>query len=310
MNHSRVVAGFLAFAVLLGGCASSRTRGVEAAAALPADARSAVKFFDGRGQRVEWSAMRSAAAGADVLVIGETHGHALGLEAAACLFDDILADGRDAALLLEFIERDEQVAVDDYLAGVTDEAGFRAAAGRNEGNYPPGHARMLEAARAAGRPVYAANAPRRYVRMTTSAGYEKLAGLTRAQRRLFAIPDPLVEGRYRDDFFALMSGMSHGPAGTEEGTPPDMVEKMYRSQQMWDATMAESVVSAVRAGDRPAVLVVGRFHSDFDGGTVQLIRRAAPELNIVTVSMVASAEPTLSPDDLGRADFVVYTGGE
>lgn len=305
-QHTLLSVSLLAV-VLLGGCAASR-KGNDSLVPLPADTRAAVRVFDEQGRPTDWASIRTAAAAADIVVIGENHGHLLGLEAAACLFDDILDDRPGAVLLLEFFERDQQVAIDDYLAGVTDEAAFRKASGGNDGNYPPGHARMLEAARHAGRPVFAANAPRRYVRMTTAQGYEKLADLSPEQRRLFVLPDPIIEGRYRDDFFGLMGGMSHGTPETEHGIPLDMIEKMYYSQQMWDATMADAAVGAVRAGDRPAVLVVGRFHSDFDGGTIALIRRAAPELNIVTLSMVAADAETLDAEDLGRADFIIYTG--
>jgi len=290
--------------LVLGGCASTQTR----TEALPAEVRTAVTIFDKQGNQTDWDAMLSAALDADVVVIGESHGHPLGLEAAATLFDDILDSGADAALLLEFIERDDQLALDDYLAGVTDEAGFRKAARRTDGNYPPGHARMVEAAKAAGRPVYAANAPRRYVRMTTREGYEKLWALNPRQQALFTVPEPLIEGEYKDNFYGLMGGMSHGTPETENGIPPEMIDKMYRSQQMWDATMADSVASAVRAGNRPAVLVVGRFHSDNTGGTVQLINRYAPGLKIVTLSMVTTDDPEIGDDEIGQADFVLHVG--
>lgn len=282
---------------------------------LPADVRSAVRIFDRDGQRTEWSSMRAALSMADVVVIGESHGHPLGLEAAACLYDDVIADrtgSRGPALLLEFFERDQQIAIDDYLTGVTDEPGFRKASGRTEGNYPPGHARMLEAAKNASLPVVAANAPRRYVRLTTAEGFEKLADLTGHQQMLFVTPDPIIEGEYKDRFFELMGGMSHGTPETENGIPPEMINKMYYSQQVWDATMADSVAATASEYDgvRPVVLVIGRFHSDFNGGTVQLIHRYASTRTVKTVSMVASTETELNDDDLGRADFVVYVGEE
>ncbi len=246
--------------------------------------------------------MRSEVAGADVIVIGESHGHPLGLEAAACLFDDVLATRPDAALLLEFFERDKQIALDDYLAGVTDEEGFKKASGRTAGNYPPGHRRMLEAAKARGRPVVAANAPMRYVRRTTSDGYADLTSLSPRQQALFVVPDSLVEGKYRADFAHMMSGHGDG------AMPPERIEKMYRSQQMWDATMADSIASTLRGGNSPVVLVVGRFHADFEGGTIQLLRRAEPDVRVRTLSMVDRDGDAIDPEDVGRADFVVYVG--
>jgi uncharacterized iron-regulated protein len=290
--------------LVLGGCSSTQTR----TEALPAEVRTAVTIFDKQGNETDWDTMLSAALNADVVVIGESHGHPLGLAAAATLFDDIIASGADTALLLEFIERDQQLAIDDYLAGVTSDKAFRKASRRTDGNYPPGHSRMVEAAKAAGRPVYAANAPRRYVRMTTKDGYEKLRALNPRQQALFTVPEPMLEGDYKENFFGLMGGMSHGTPETENGIPPEMIEKMYRSQQMWDATMADSVVTAARAGNRPAVLVVGRFHSDNTGGTVQLINRYAPGLKVVTLSMVTTDDATIDDDEVGQADFVLHVG--
>jgi uncharacterized iron-regulated protein len=290
--------------LVLGGCSSTQTR----TEALPAEVRTAVTIFDKQGNETDWDTMLSAALNADVVVIGESHGHPLGLAAAATLFDDIIASGADTALLLEFIERDQQLAIDDYLAGVTSDKAFRKASRRTDGNYPPGHARMVEAAKAARRPVYAANAPRRYVRMTTKDGYEKLRALNPRQQALFTVPEPMLEGDYKENFFGLMGGMSHGTPETENGIPPEMIEKMYRSQQMWDATMADSVVTAARSGNRPAVLVVGRFHSDNTGGTVQLINRYAPGLKVVTLSMVTTDDATIDDDEIGQADFVLHVG--
>jgi uncharacterized iron-regulated protein len=290
----------------LTGCGGARHR--RSLALAPQQPREAVMVFGPQGERVPWEVMLETAKQADVIVIGETHGHPLGLEAAASLWDDLLAEQPDAALLLEFFERDQQVAIDDYLSGITDDEAFRKAADRSEGNYPHGHARMVEAAKAAGRPVFGANAPRRYVRKTSAEGYETLEALGDEQRRLFAVPDSLIEGKYHEDFFELMGGADHGESGEGGAMPPEMLEKIYRSQQLWDSTMADSVVRAATEGHRPAVLVVGRFHADFDGGTVQYIERRRPGVKVCTLSMVSSDAAEIDGEDLGRADFVLYVG--
>jgi len=291
----------VALSVLLGACAGTPKR---PAAAAPVDPRHAVALYRGdTGQRADWEELVSAAANADAVMIGETHGHALGLAFAAALWEGVLARTDRAALSLEFIERDSQVHVDDYLAGLVDEEQFRKASGRTPGNYPDGHREMVEAAKRAGRPVIASNAPRRYVRLARTSGYERLASLTPEQRRLYVIPAEMPSGRYREEFFKLMSGIgdaSHSGGG--------MVEAIFRSQSLWDATMADAVADALAQGNRPVVQVIGRFHSDFDGGTVQLLRRARPGVRVLTVSVADSTGPSLADTDLGRADFVVYAG--
>ncbi|MBX3321546.1 MAG: ChaN family lipoprotein [Phycisphaeraceae bacterium] len=290
---------------LLGGCAGAKRTEADVVVA-PLVPRESVRIFDRGGAPVDWDAMIAGVRDAGAIIIGETHGHAMGLAAAADVWEAVASSS--AALLLEFFERDQQVALDDYLSGVTDTDAFLKAAGRTSSNYPAGHSRMVETARAVGAPVIAANAPRRYVRRTTAGGYENLVSLGSEQQRLFVVPDVLVTGKYRDDFFGLMGGMSHGPAGEGGGMPAAMIEKMYRSQQMWDATMADSTARALMAGAQPALLVIGRFHSDFDGGTVEFLRHRVPDARIVTLSMVASSEVEIADDDRGRADFVFYVG--
>ncbi len=268
-----------------------------------------VSIFAGDGGSASYLEVLDACARADVVIVGETHGHEAGLALAAELFEDLLQGSQRAALSMEFYERDQQVALDDYLKGVTDREQFEEAARRREGNDPAGHRRMIEAAREAGVAVIAANAPRRYVSLARQEGYGRLRTLTPEQQRLFVIPWRMPEGRYREDFFALMGGMfADGSHGDSDVPVEERVEAIFRSQSLWDATMADSIARALGA-HRPIVHVVGRFHSDFGGGTVQLLQDLAPHARIVTLSMIDSGEEavaSLREEDIGRADFVIY----
>jgi uncharacterized iron-regulated protein len=295
----------LAFLIAIAGCAAPRAGG--AAAPLP-DPRTALAFT-GDGRQIEWDQLVRAAAQADVVIIGENHGHPLGLAVAAALFDDLLAGTESAALSLEFFQRDDQSRLDDYLAGLTDEAAFKRRTGRSEGNYPEGHRQMVEAAKAAGRPVHAANAPRSTVRLVNRHGFERLAGLTPEQQRLFRIPDELPQGRYRSDFEETMREMMSAHGGSEdEEAQSQLIAGMFRAQSLWDWTMAETIARAVGAGHRPVVHVVGRFHSDFDGGLVYALASLAPDAELLTISMAPEWSGHLLEGDEARADVVIYVG--
>jgi uncharacterized iron-regulated protein len=300
-----VAAGALA----LGGCASSGDAPDDKVDAAPLDPR-AVAVFDGiTGSASEWGAMVDAAAAADVVIIGEIHGHERGLPAAAALWEDLVAGaGGSPALSLEFFERDEQAGLDDYLTGLTDEDGFREATGRTDRNYPDGHRAMVETAREAGLRVYASNAPRRYPTLARTEGYDELTGLRPSQAALFVSPAMPPMGPYRDRFFDVFRGMmeSHGGAEQDPDELEAQIEGFYRAQSVWDATMADSIAGAIAEGHRPVVQVVGRFHSDHRGGLVEALWRAAPGMRVVTVSMVES--PDFEGEDLGRADFVLEVG--
>lgn len=302
------------------GCASSAKPGADDSAAATALLGSPVArslpAFTATGQPAAWSDIVSTAASADVIIIAENHGHDRGLASAAALWDDVLKSRPTAVLALEFFERDEQADVDDYLAGITDEKAFRTAAKKAHSSaYPPGHRAMVESAKAAKRPVIAANAPRRYVRLARTDGYDKLRTLTPEQQRLFRIPDTQASDKYRADFDEIMNANA-SVTDAQKADPNYAAQRKsdldatFRSQWMWDTTMAESVVRALDLGS-PVMLVVGNFHANFEGGTVQMIKRLRPGARIVVVSYDMAAPPSggkLPTSENARADFIIYAG--
>lgn len=282
---------------------------------LSADVARAAPIIRGDGTPATWSDLLDAAAAAEAVLLGEQHGHELGLSVAAALWRDLLARSPRAALALEFIERDEQSRLDDFLAGLTDESVFirrtgRTSSGAQGGNYPAAHRDMVLAAREAGRPVFAANAPRAYVRLARRQGLDALDRLTPEQRRLVRRPDLLPTGRYREAFFRLMGLDAASPEAPDPARRAE-VEGLFIAQSVWDWTMADTLATALAAGHAPVVLVVGQFHSDHDGGLPQALRHIRPETRMLTVSFQPDApanDPTGSSPHIGRADFVVLTG--
>ena len=76
--------------------------------------------------------------------------------------------------------------------------------------------------------------------------------------------------------------------------------------------MAASVVDAIDRPDTDRVVhLIGRFHSDLEGGTIVEIRKRRPGSDILVVSCVRTSGSVreLDPEDLGRGDVVVYTPG-
>ncbi|XOV75648.1 MAG: ChaN family lipoprotein [Phycisphaerales bacterium] len=87
-------------------------------------------MFSGTGLEMTWSGLVARAAASDAVLIGELHGHPMGLDAAATLFDDLLElRPTTAALAMEFFETDEQIHIDDMMTGVIDHDGFMEATG-------------------------------------------------------------------------------------------------------------------------------------------------------------------------------------
>ncbi|MBN8645996.1 MAG: ChaN family lipoprotein [Planctomycetes bacterium] len=292
------------------GCASvGGARPVSPTVASYADRPRDMPVRHADGSLASWSEMVAACAGADAVLVGESHGHPLGLPAAAALWEDVLAAAPKSALALEFWERDEQVDLEDAAAGIENPEVKRKRGdpGKSlDASYPPGHEQMVQAAHKAKRPVVAANAPRRYVRLARTEGFDRLRALSPTQAATFRIPDRLIEGRYREDFGKVMAG-EKGEQPSESGGRE--FDAMFRSQQVWDWTMAESVARALDAGAAPTLLVVGRFHVEHTGGLTQALKSIRPATRCVTVAFIDEEPPATFPDaHKGRADFILYTG--
>ena len=192
---------------------------------------------------------------------------------------------------------------------------------------------VVDAAVDAGVPVVAANAPREYVVAARVGGYDALRGLNPGSRKRFALPPDdyatdadLIEYRRRfletlDDGHDVTRPETLTPrpattrplflqttrvATTRPSRDPASPRSYFEAQLVWDATMARTVAAAHRRFGGPVVTLVGSFHSDFDGGLTTLLRRRG--LDVMTVSFVPVASGRLRPEDVGRADVVIYTG--
>ena len=261
-----------------------------------------------RGIAVDWDRVIEDSLNAEIVVIGEEHDDPSAHGFQQTLVRDLLAlDGR-TAIALEMLERDEQTAVDAWMDGDLPTEDFVAETDSKDWGgadswwsfYQP----ILDAARDAGSPIIAANAPREFVRQARIDGFEVLEALPPETRATFELPTTLEQGDYWIRFRDLMREMS------KKDVPEEKVLPIFRSQMVWDATMASS---AVRALDQPdidrVILLVGRFHADFEGGTIREIRRLRPDVELLVISCVRSRDSGgLNEDDLGRADIVVHTG--
>lgn len=289
-----------------------------------ADTLRSLNMFDGEsGARATWETLQARIDAADIVVIGELHGHPMGLPFMALLFEESLERNADAALALEFVCRDRQYMLDAYLAGLVDLEGLEEGMAGSRGNSSKPHAPMIAAAREAGRPVIGANAPRLYTSTARKRGYAAIESLGAEQQRLFDVPPVMPSGGYRERFFDMMrpakdetpeestaeDGAQEQVAVESEPEPPtDSMKAVFRSQSLWDSTMSASASRAVDEGNRPVFLVVGQFHCDREGGTLQLLHHRQPNAKVLVISVSDSWSDTLVEDDKDRADFIVYVG--
>jgi uncharacterized iron-regulated protein len=247
---------------------------------------------------------------ADAVFIGEQHDDASAHKFQAAVADAMCSARPGTAISLEMIERDDQYAVDEFLAGTlatdefADRAGVRNWAGA--GTWMPWYQPVIEVARVRRSPVVAANAPRRFVSQGRTAGYESLASLPPEERALFDIPESLPRDAYRQRLADLMRDARKGSGDPDPSD--DEIDAFQRAQLVWDATMAASAARALDSA--PAVVhLAGAFHIGRNGATVTEFARRRPDARILTIVCVDAASGALREGDVGLADVVVYTRG-
>jgi uncharacterized iron-regulated protein len=255
-----------------------------------------------------------------VVIVGEEHDDAVGHALQRTLVEDAMTRDRRAALSLEMLERDEQNVLDDYLDGIIDAAALiklthSSAREGGDNGWERWYLPIIDAAKERGARVVAANAPRRYVRLAGRSGYQALRRLPEARRRLVALPLTAADD-YRQRFRDVLMEMQESDDEPESegsvhsaGLSEEQFVSMFRSQQVWDATMARSIAEARRAGASKVIHMVGQFHSDFDGGLVKEVRRRLPARSrVLVISMQRAWPDAIREQDRDRADIIIYTG--
>lgn len=264
----------------------------------------------GGGTAIDWSDLQQGIAWADVIIVGEEHDDAVGHAVEQAIVYDVVSQYARAALSMEMLERDEQPVVDDYLEGIIDAQTLeKLTLSKNwggEGKWVAWYQPMIECAKEHNARIVAANAPRRYVRLARTDGYDRLRALPPGRRKLFDLPGELKDQGYVERFIEVMSEDGHESTNVKRTQAE--IEEIMGAQLVWDATMGASIAKAKRGGASKVVHIVGQFHCDNNGGTVQELRRRLPTARILTITMQREDGGELREEDRNRADVVIYTG--
>lgn len=238
----------------------------------------------------------------DVIFLGEMHddsvGHALQFEIFKSAIEKYSIN-RKITLSMEMFERDVQMVVNEYLAGLITEKKFMDDS-RPWGNYKTDYRPLVELAKEKKYPVIAANAPRRYVNMVSRGGRATLNGLSKeAKEFLPPLPYAKASEAYSKKFKSLMGGAPEAQMG---------LDNILDSQSLWDAGMAYNVSQAmVKTG--MLVHLNGAFHTENRLGTVEHLLKYKPKAKILVVTMRYENEFKTFDKDKHTAigDFVILT---
>lgn len=263
------------------------------------------------GRDVDFAQLVQRLNDADVVFFGENHDDPETHRVEFGLLDALGRSGRSVILSLEMFERDAQPLLNEYLAGRISESDFLAKS-RPWDRYITDYRPMVELAKEKGWRVIASNIPRP---MASAVGRKALAALdtlTPAERAWAARDIKCPDDAYRTRFMETMRGHGNGAAPSAGDTLPTAVAtRFYLAQCIKDETMAESILES-RNGAPPDVLVVhydGAFHSDYRQGTVDRVKRRAPNLRLAVITALPVLDPSTATlaDHKDRADFIIFT---
>lgn len=150
----------------------------------------AYKLFRENGKKVKYEKMAEAAADADIVLFGEYHtnpiSHWMQLELTRDLYE---ARGEDLILGAEMFEADNQLIMNEYLAGQITEAKFEEEA-RLWKNYKTDYKPLVLLAKENELTFVATNIPRRYANMVFKKGVASLDSLS-DEAKSYIAPLPL-----------------------------------------------------------------------------------------------------------------------
>lgn len=267
----------LGVASLLVGCASSPPANN---ASLPTS--TATTMYDytiasPQGEPLSVVQLAQALRDADIVLVGEWHSHPAAHLLQAQLLAALYQQNPKITLSMEQFTRDNQLILNDYLAGKIGEKTLLKEANAWP-NYDSDYRPLVEFAKQNNVDVIAANAPKSIVRCVGRQGPEYLNKLPPNERLWAARSLTLATDAYQQTFIA---SMHHGDEA--------QTKRQFAAQTTWDDTMAESMVDYLKQHPQQQIIhVAGRFHTAEGLGTASRIQARNPKLKIMMVTPISN----------------------
>ena len=256
----------------------------------------AYRLFDENGKNTSYKDLIKEASQADIVFFGELHDnpicHWLEYEITANLY---AVKGKNLVLGAEMFEADNQLIVNEYLAGLIKEKDFEAQA-RLWPNYKTDYKRLLNFSRDSSLRFIATNIPRRYAAMVNKSGFNVLNTLEKNALQFIA-PLPI----HYDSTLACYADMAKAMGGG----PAHETTNIKKAQAMKDATMAYFILQNFTKG-KTFLHFNGSYHSDRFQSIIWYLKQADPNLKIVTISSVEQKDmEDLEKESEGLANFII-----
>jgi uncharacterized iron-regulated protein len=249
------------------------------------------QLFDKNGKKANYQKLLASSLKNDVVLFGEYHDnsvvHWLQLE-----FTKDLAEKTDLVLGAEMLEADNQMQLNQYLAGEINQKALDTLA-RLWSNYKTDYKPLVDFAKDKKINFIATNIPRRYASLVFKKDLEAL-DLLSIEEKLWIAPLPIKFDVNLPGYQAMMQ-MQGGHAG----------DKMPKAQAIKDATMAYFINKNSKENS-VFVHYNGTYHSDNFEGINWYLKKYNPGIKILTIATVAQKDISkLEQEHYNKADYIL-----
>ncbi|MBI2279197.1 MAG: ChaN family lipoprotein [Bacteroidetes bacterium] len=257
--------------------------------------KQAYQVFDDLGKKSSYKKILKKAEEADIILFGELHNnpiiHWLQYELTKDIFEQV---NENIVLGAEMFEADNQLIINEYLGGHYNYDIFKKEAKiwpNNTTDYQP----LLDFAVSNQLSFIATNVPRRYANMVYKEGFKAFNNLTDEAKK-FMVPIPFLYDEKLPGYVE-MKKMAQGHGG----------DNLPKSQALKDATMAHFILKNWTKG-RIFIHFNGAYHSNNFEGIMWYLKRANPDLKILTISSVEQSKiDSLAEENKSIAHFIIAT---
>lgn len=266
-----------------------------------AQEKKAYQIYNSDLKPVEYTELIKKAGSSDMVFFGETHNsmvaHTLELQLVKDLF---ITAGNKLVLGAEMFEADNQMIIDEYLAGFFDDSKLEADA-RLWPNYKTDYKPILQFAKDNKLKFIATNIPRRYASMVNYGGFQALDKLSNHAKSYIA-KLPVKFDPEATCYKTMIKGMSEmGKMGHKQMDPVNLA----KAQAIKDATMAQFILENYSKGN-VFFHFNGSFHSYNKEGIVLYINYEKKDLKILNITIVEADDITKPEEGVkGKADFII-----
>jgi len=253
-------------------------------------------LYEGKGREIGYREMLDRCVRADVVLFGEIHGHPVVHRLELELARDLVEIKKDDLMLgAEMLEADNQLIVDEYLAGLIEHEHLVNEAKVWE-NYGTDYRPLVDLAREHELRFIATNIPRRYAGLVARQGMAALERLSDEAKRSIA-PLPITLDLSAPGYGQVMEiGMAHGAHRD--------AQNFVAAQAVKDATMAYFILKN-RGPKDLFIHYNGDYHSKNRGGIYWYLKRYDPGIMVLTISSVSRDTPGFDDECKDLADIVL-----